>query len=74
MHHRKGNPLLTLLIFQATEVEELNEMLTEAGDTFTVKEGEIEALKKLVAEYEDKIKQQVTVGLKAVEIVFLPHN
>ncbi len=34
-------------------------MLTEAGDTFHEKDGEIEALKKLVTDYEEKLKQQV---------------
>ena len=46
-------------ILQAREIEELNDMLTEAGDTFHQKDNEIEAMKKVLSEYEEKIKQQV---------------
>ena len=34
-------------------------MLTEAGDTFHQKDDEIESLKKVINEYEDRVKQQV---------------
>lgn len=38
---------------------ELNDMLTEAGETFEQKEAEIAKLKELTAEYEQKMEQQV---------------
>lgn len=38
---------------------ELNDMLTEAGETFEQKEAEISKLKELTAEYEQKMEQQV---------------
>ena len=36
-------------------------MLTEAGDTFHQKDNEIESMKKMLGEYEDKLKQQVQI-------------
>ena len=49
-----------MVCFKAVEIEELNDMLTEAGDTFHQKDDEIESMKKIIAEYEEKVKQQVS--------------
>ena len=38
-------------------------MLTEAGDTFHQKDNEIESMKKMLGEYEDKLKQQVRLRI-----------
>ena len=47
---------------QASELEEMNDMLTEAGDTFHQKDQEIKELQALITDYEDKVKQQVRRG------------
>ena len=38
-------------------------MLTEAGDTFHQKDSEIESMKKMLGDYEDKLKQQVRLEI-----------
>ncbi|XP_052285989.1 kinesin-like protein KIF20B isoform X2 [Dreissena polymorpha] len=43
---------------QEDEMVELNDMLREAGETFTLKEAEIERLKQLTAQYEQQLEDQ----------------
>ncbi|XP_077992075.1 uncharacterized protein LOC144446196 [Glandiceps talaboti] len=46
------------IMSQQNEITDLQEMLTEAGETFHQQNGEIEKLKIAIAEYEDKMKIQ----------------
>ncbi|KAL4221164.1 hypothetical protein ACF0H5_019423 [Mactra antiquata] len=43
---------------QETEIKELNDMLTEAGETFETKQSEIDKLKGLCTDYEKKMEEQ----------------
>ena len=44
---------------QESEISELNAMLTEAGETFTQKETEIQKLQELNTQYEKTMEDQV---------------
>lgn len=56
----RQNKTLYWLFFQDDEIKELNEMLTEAGETFQAKEKEIADLKQKLTE--DKIHNEEEVG------------
>ena len=55
---------------QETEISELNDMLTEAGDTFQHKEQEISKLQELIKEYETKMETQVRMDLLFIKSPF----
>lgn len=44
-------------------MEKINEMLEEAGETFTEKEAELAQLRNVITRHEVKIKQQVIVSV-----------
>ncbi|KAH3827264.1 hypothetical protein DPMN_129194 [Dreissena polymorpha] len=49
---------------------ELNDMLREAGETFTLKEAEIERLKQLTAQYEQQLEDQASNILSSIPNYF----
>ena len=51
---------VTSVVLKENEISELNDMLTEAGETFEQRESELQKLKDLVQEYEKKLETQVT--------------
>ena len=46
-------------MLQSKENDDLNEMLTEAGETFQQREAEINQLKQIIEENEQRMEQQV---------------
>ena len=55
-----GLNYVTSVVLKENEISELNDMLTEAGETFEQRESELQKLKELVQEYEEKLETQVT--------------
>jgi hypothetical protein len=51
---------------QEKEIAELNEMLTDAGETFQQKEEEISKLKQVIADFETQAKEQVRILLQQI--------
>jgi uncharacterized membrane protein YgcG len=54
------------LFLQEKEIAELNEMLTDAGETFQQKEEEISKLKQVIADFEQQAKDQVRILLEQI--------
>lgn len=67
------NKTFYLLFFQDDEIKELNEMLTEAGETFQAKEKEIADLQQKLTEDAKNNEEEVGSSLTQLEHILIQY-